>query len=183
MLGDGIYDQLSNKEVVDCVWMTFKDISLAKNLHLQCGMAIDLIIKTSLVRRTLDNVTVVLIGFQNFENYFIGQNSCAKADKNYKSTVTDQKSYEIKKLDTNYKSNKETNSLKLKAKISDEDKVENQSKELNTPQNSKSNNTLNYFNISKKGKDESNFDQNSNVEKNNQSKFLTKNPKKHSHNY
>lgn len=39
-----------------------------KNIHLQCGIGVDMIIKSSLVRRTLDNVTCVMIAFNNFEN-------------------------------------------------------------------------------------------------------------------
>lgn len=67
---DGIFDQLSNSDVINCVWMTVKDNTKTKNVHIQSGIAVDMIIKTSLVRRTLDNVTCVMITFSNFEKIF-----------------------------------------------------------------------------------------------------------------
>jgi protein phosphatase 2C family protein 2/3 len=67
---DGIYDQLSDQDVAQCFWMTMKDSLKAQNLHLQCGMAVDMIIKTSLVRKSLDNVTCVFIAFDNLERVF-----------------------------------------------------------------------------------------------------------------
>lgn len=136
-------------------------------------MSVDMIIKTSLVRRTLDNVTAVMIAFQNFENLFNGQSNSTKIDKNYKSnTVAEQKSTETKKIDVNYNSNKESNSYKLKAKFTEEiDKNDKISKNINTPQNNRSNNIQLSFNNFKKGKDDSCFDLNANLDKNFQSKF------------
>jgi hypothetical protein len=67
---DGIFDQLSNSDVINSVWMTTKDGTKTKNVHMQSGVAVDMIIKTSLVRRTLDNVTCVMIAFSNFEKIF-----------------------------------------------------------------------------------------------------------------
>jgi hypothetical protein len=46
--------------------MTAKDNTRCKDVHLQCGLSIDMIIKSSLVRKTLDNVTCVMIAFENF---------------------------------------------------------------------------------------------------------------------
>lgn len=61
---------MSNQEIVDCVYMTLDAKSKSSNLHTQCGVVMDMIIKSSLMRKTLDNVTGILIAFQNFENYF-----------------------------------------------------------------------------------------------------------------
>lgn len=74
---DGIFDQISNKDIVDSVWMTMtnKDENRPKDLHSQCALGVDMIMKSSLVRRTLDNVTVLLIAFQNFENTINNYNS------------------------------------------------------------------------------------------------------------
>ena len=66
---DGIYDQMSNKDVVECIWMPFKD-NKAKNIHAQCSLGVDMVIKTSLARNVLDNVTCVMIAFENFEKIF-----------------------------------------------------------------------------------------------------------------
>ena len=64
---DGIFDQIDNQEVIDCVWMTMDDTTRAKNINAQCALGSDMIMKSSLVRRTLDNVTVAIIAFSNFE--------------------------------------------------------------------------------------------------------------------
>jgi hypothetical protein len=141
-------------------------------------MGIDLIIKSSLVRRTLDNVTAVLIAFQNFENYFNGQSTpTQKTDKNYKTSFVEPKSSETKKVETNYHSNKENGSFKLKDKFAEElDKKEKNSKIINTPQNNKTNNNQlsfnsNYSSAFKKGKDDSSPEMSGHIEKNIQSKL------------
>jgi hypothetical protein len=64
--GDGIFDQLTNDEIFQCVWMIAKENTKCKDIHLQCGLSIDMIIKSSLIRKTLDNVTCVMIAFENF---------------------------------------------------------------------------------------------------------------------
>jgi len=43
---------------------------LDKSLHLQCGKAVDMVIKSSLVRKSLDNVTCLMVAFKNFENCY-----------------------------------------------------------------------------------------------------------------
>jgi len=43
---------------------------LEKNIHSQCGKAVDMVIKSSLVRKSLDNVTCLMIAFNNFENCY-----------------------------------------------------------------------------------------------------------------
>ena len=69
-LGDGIFDQLSDKEVNDCIWMTLQDGVKGTNVHSHSGIAVDMVLKSSLCRKTLDNVTCVLICFENFERTF-----------------------------------------------------------------------------------------------------------------
>ena len=66
---DGIFDQLSNEEVVECVWMTCDGSSSnVENVHQQCKVGVDMIMKSALVRKTLDNITTVMVAFENFEN-------------------------------------------------------------------------------------------------------------------
>jgi hypothetical protein len=50
--------------------MTIQDEQKSKNLHLQCNTSVDMIIKTALVRKSLDNVTCILIAFENFERSY-----------------------------------------------------------------------------------------------------------------
>ena len=74
---------MSNIEIVDCVYTTLNRKIKSVNLHSQCGIAMDLIIKTSLIRKAFDNVTCIMIAFQNFDNYF---NSLEKISNHTVST-------------------------------------------------------------------------------------------------
>ncbi|MDR3737158.1 MAG: PP2C family protein-serine/threonine phosphatase [Acidobacteriaceae bacterium] len=65
MGSDGIFDRLSNKDVVQCGWIGVGQ-EKASNVHQQCGVASDAVIKNALLRRSLDNVTSVVIAFANF---------------------------------------------------------------------------------------------------------------------
>jgi serine/threonine protein phosphatase PrpC len=67
---DGIFDQLSNEDVSQCVWMTTREGYKTKNIHTQCAQGVDMILKSSLQRKTLDNITCVVIAFENFEKIF-----------------------------------------------------------------------------------------------------------------
>lgn len=72
---DGIFDKLNNHDTNQCVWNSVKDnkqLQFANNVHKQSGMAVEYILKNSLLRRTLDNVTVVLIAFSNFKHAAFG---------------------------------------------------------------------------------------------------------------
>lgn len=75
---DGIFDKLSNEDAVSCVWNSVRDnhsLKMASNVHKQSGMAVEYILKNSLLRRTLDNVTVVLIAFSHFKRAAFGDSS------------------------------------------------------------------------------------------------------------
>ena len=153
--------------------MTMKENTKSKNIHIQCGMAVDMNIKTSLVRRTLDNVTVVMIAFQNFEISFNGSSN--KIDKNYKSNATEQKTIEVKKTELNYNSNKESSSYRSKQKSDEFDRNDKLPKNANTPQNSKANNVLVSLSSFKKGKDDSSLDLNANMDKQSRLQINSKN--------
>ena len=49
-----------------------KQLGFATNIHKQSGMAVEYILKNSLLRRTMDNVTVVLIAFSSFKRSAFG---------------------------------------------------------------------------------------------------------------
>lgn len=126
---DGIFDQMTNQEVVDCIWMTTRDAKM-KNVHQQCGVAVDMVMKTSLVRRSLDNVTVLLIAFSNFERGFISkENSLARKtrdnnisnDFTIMNTNSTQDEVTSKKLVNSIKPSNELNSKALiHKKLSDD---------------------------------------------------------------
>jgi hypothetical protein len=45
----------------------------AMNVHQQCGLAVESVLKNSLYRQSLDNVTVVMIAFQSFKRTVFGK--------------------------------------------------------------------------------------------------------------
>ena len=66
MACDGVFDQISSKEVVDCAWMVFNKGN--EDVHDKCGKAVDLIMKSAMVRKSLDNVTCIIIAVKNIGN-------------------------------------------------------------------------------------------------------------------
>ena len=62
---DGIFDKASSLEVLQCVWEGVLEDKGA-NVHDQCGRAVDRILKMSVAKKTMDNITVVFIAFDAF---------------------------------------------------------------------------------------------------------------------
>jgi len=82
---DGIFDKLSNQDAITCVWRAVYDNEThpsvkgrVKDVHKLCGMGVDYILKNSLYRRSLDNVTVVVIAFNNFKHQVFGRGELVK---------------------------------------------------------------------------------------------------------
>lgn len=67
---DGIFDKLSNKDVIHIIWQNLKRKELPGTLHEACGDSVDIVLKTSALRKTCDNITCVLIAFNNFDNLY-----------------------------------------------------------------------------------------------------------------
>jgi len=71
---DGIFDKLTDSEWVDCVWLSsYQNPQL--DVHQVLGLGAEWIMKNSLNRRSLDNVTVVIIAFSGFRDFISSQNS------------------------------------------------------------------------------------------------------------
>jgi protein phosphatase 2C family protein 2/3 len=67
---DGIYDQISSEEILDCAWMIFKNKETNYNLHQKCGIIVDFILKASMARKSFDNITCVVVSLKdNFEDF------------------------------------------------------------------------------------------------------------------
>jgi len=62
---DGIFDKCTSAEVIQCVWEGVLE-DWASNVHEQCGRAVDKILKTSVAKKTMDNITVVFVAFEGF---------------------------------------------------------------------------------------------------------------------
>ena len=67
-IGDGIFDVLSNDEIFNKIWSYKKKGEVHSDFKTLCGIITDGIIKYSLQKQTIDNVSVIFIAFKNFEN-------------------------------------------------------------------------------------------------------------------
>lgn len=72
---DGIFDKLSSKDAIHIAWQKVlmeaskantKTVT-AEQVHNNCGHCVDGIIRTSALRRTVDNVTCVVVSFDGFQ--------------------------------------------------------------------------------------------------------------------
>jgi len=68
---DGIFDDLSNEEIVNAAWMVFKNRGKEKNYEInELSMeACDLIIKYALEKESTDNLSCIFIGLDGLEKY------------------------------------------------------------------------------------------------------------------
>ena len=67
-LGDGIFDRLENEKILNKIWDLKKAGSVIDNIHQLCGTITNAIIKFSMEKQSVDNVSVIFIAFKNFEN-------------------------------------------------------------------------------------------------------------------
>ena len=69
---DGVYEKLDNFEVIKNSWQAIKhsgeNIQDTRSIHERCGQAVDRVIQFSAYKRSFDNITSVIIAFENFEN-------------------------------------------------------------------------------------------------------------------
>ena len=62
---------MSNSDVIEMVWDTFKrEEGNFKNIHEFCGLAVENIMKLAFNKKTLDNITVVMVALEGLEKYF-----------------------------------------------------------------------------------------------------------------
>lgn len=60
---DGIFDKMTNKECNDAIWRTVS--KTPGSVHKVVGEWVEMILKTSVAKRTIDNITVVIVWFKN----------------------------------------------------------------------------------------------------------------------
>ena len=94
---DGIYDDLSNEEIVNAAWLAFKNRGKEKNydIHELSMEACDLIIKYGLEKQTTDNLSCIIIGLEGVEKFLKAiklkkkvNNSMNKYKKDFKRSST-----------------------------------------------------------------------------------------------
>lgn len=63
---DGVYDTMSNKDIMSTVLATIKTQKESDTIHELCARSVENVINNSLIKQTLDNVSVVMIAFKHF---------------------------------------------------------------------------------------------------------------------
>ena len=64
---DGIFDRLDNDRIFKKIWEYKKQGKVINDIHILCGQIADAIIKYSMEKDSVDNVSVVFVAFKNFE--------------------------------------------------------------------------------------------------------------------
>ena len=65
---DGIYDRLDNDRIFKKIWEYKKKGKTINDIHKLCGQITDAIIKYSMEKDSVDNVSFIFVAFKNFEN-------------------------------------------------------------------------------------------------------------------
>lgn len=88
MTGDGIFDKITNEEVIKQSWIAAKRNFKSKDqpIHQICGNIVEQVMKDSIAYKTLDNITVVLLAFNNLRQSLVDE----LLSQNYSSDVDDK---------------------------------------------------------------------------------------------
>ena len=71
---DGIFDRLTNGDVIHSIWSMCTETNAGKDINDHCGRISDLIIRNCLASGANDNLTCIFISFDNFKNLFYEPN-------------------------------------------------------------------------------------------------------------
>ena len=69
-IGDGIFDKMKNKEIIQSIW-TCEDNS--RDFHKFTGNAVDSLMRDVFINRSSDNLSIILVTFENFFNMYTGK--------------------------------------------------------------------------------------------------------------
>ena len=89
---DGIYDQISSEEILNCAWMILENKEIKYNLHEKCGLIVDFILKASMARKSFDNVTCVVVALK--DNFELSKNNNNKSNNFYNHININEKKKE-----------------------------------------------------------------------------------------
>jgi len=70
---NGVFEHLSSKDAIRSVW-TSSHKKKGKNIHEQCGIGVDSILRNALLYRSSHNITSVLVAFRNFKHLLFAKN-------------------------------------------------------------------------------------------------------------
>lgn len=65
---DGIFEKMSNIDVIHSIWSMARENSIAPDIHEHCGRCVDMILKNCLKIGAGDNLTLILLSFKNFKS-------------------------------------------------------------------------------------------------------------------
>ncbi|CAD8185465.1 unnamed protein product [Paramecium pentaurelia] len=107
---DGIFDKMDSQEVIDKIWNDLKKNKDNQNLHAQISSAVDAVLKEVVIRKSSDNITLLIIAFNELiqhqqKNTYIKSNSIS-------SHIEILQSY-LKKEQDNTENNKDINHKKV----------------------------------------------------------------------
>jgi serine/threonine protein phosphatase PrpC len=94
LASDGVFDKMSNEDISRGVWESCDknkwqqnpSFRPAQSVHQQCGLAVESVLKNALYRQSLDNVTVVMIAFQNFKRQVFGKSKNSEREEQAAAT-------------------------------------------------------------------------------------------------
>lgn len=85
-IGDGIFDVMNDEDVANSVWDSTK--SKCNDIHQQASVAVESVLNESMIQKTMDNITVILISLEGFLEALFPQEKSSPAEKH---TITPSK--------------------------------------------------------------------------------------------
>lgn len=69
---DGIYDHLTNDQIIDSIWTILEDDEFIMcDFNLQCAISVDMVLKSSMEQKSIDNLSVIFIAFESFKSSYL----------------------------------------------------------------------------------------------------------------
>lgn len=86
---DGIYDDLSNQEVINAAWYIYKNKSKEKNYDINelTQDACDMVIKYAMEKKTSDNLSCIIIGLEGLEKFLKNKMTKDKVNNSFKKDL------------------------------------------------------------------------------------------------
>ena len=101
--GDGIYDKLSNRDIVNCIWSCSNEEIYTENINEYSGRCVDSILKNALMNQTMDNITCIFICFENFKRSLYDGDTSSKLESiRNRILLIDNDSIKLKEDENNY---------------------------------------------------------------------------------
>ena len=95
ILGDGIYDKLTSEEATECIWnATYKKLG---NVHMQAAVGVEYLMKHSFIKRTTDNITVVLVALAGLKESVLSQEPQTEPDTVQNETIVEDDNRPVSK--------------------------------------------------------------------------------------